>query len=343
MTLLVTKDVVLDFLRDENLSNPIKIKDKGGRWCININDPFIEDTKLRLGISPIKLKNGKTIVAFNGWKSVAHYGDDYKGSFFKFVKLIKNFNTSYDAKKWFVNKYILPNANLVRSILTSDKSSDDCEDDDTEEVYWPPHFEKMDFNKKSHSQYINFLLENNIPEYRIKQLKLFIDKADKRIVFPCYRDGELIFYAKRSIEQSFLRWMHSHVKHKYPIWNLENVTGDTIYIFEGILDAIYVENGVALMGVGFSENIYNQLLERNYKKYVVVMDNDEPGRKAKINIADILLDNNKNTSIYNYYGIHPNYKDFREMARHKIPFELDKRVIKYDNKCKVYLRMNRVI
>jgi len=138
-----------------------------------------------------------------------------------------------------------------------------------------------------------------------------------------------------------LPWIKSELDGIQPIWNLENISDEEIWLFEGIFDAIHIINGVATLGVAFGD-IKDKLLKRNFKKYIIVMDNDIAGRKAKLRIAKELKDEGKNVYIYNYKGINEEYKDFGEMAINDIPFELEKRVIPFDFKTETMIKLGKI-
>ena len=67
------------------------------------------------------------------------------------------------------------------------------------------------------------------------------------------------------------------------------------------------------------------------------MDNDEPGRLAKIKIAEDLRHYHDNVYIYNYKGIKE--KDFGEIMQNKEGKFEESRVIKWDYATKVKLKL----
>ena len=330
---------VLEFLQDENLANPIKISNEHSEnWKIFINDPFIDDDKMRLSIGPRKYEDDDgeiTRIVFNGFKSSAVMGDDYHGDLFSFVKLVKNFNTRDRARRHFLNTYVLKG----QGILKKQFKDEDVIQKKKIDVYWPD-YERLDINKSRHKRYIKFLKSRGVDTNTIKKLKIFIDTFQQRLVFPVYENNELIFYTKRSIEDHKYTWLKAKGDEVYPIWNMENVCGEEIWIFEGIFDAIHIENGVAIVGVAYRESI-KKMVNRNYSKYVVVMDNDKAGLRAKLIIAKILRDKyKKKVYIYNYKGIES--KDFGEMKENNINFEFDKRILEFNMKTEILLKLGKI-
>lgn len=334
--LKVQKDNVLDFLCDEDLSSSIKVKERGDEWTIYINDPFVSDTKKRFGISNKVFEDGERII-FNGWKSTAQLGDDYHGDFFKFIKLYKQFDNYFDAKNWFYQNYVFNNS--LRSVIP--KTRIKKVEKEVEELYWDDKFEKLSFKKKTHKPYIKYLTKRAVSMERIKSTKIFIDKKTSRLIFPIYKNDELIFYTKRSIVPHFLPWIKASKDNVFPLWNYENISSEEIWLFEGIFDAIQVNNGVAILGVAHEE-IVKDLLARNFNKYIIVLDNDIAGRSNKYKIAQDLFDAGKNVFIYNYKGISDAYKDFGELAINKIPFDFDNRIVHYDLKTKTLIKLGKV-
>jgi len=126
----------------------------------------------------------------------------------------------------------------------------------------------------------------------------------------------------------------------FPVWNLENVLGTTVSVFEGIGDAIYLSNGVALFGVG-SEEHFKKILRRCFTKIILIFDNDTAGKRAKIQWAKWLSDNGHNAVyIYDYSGI--TVKDFGKMAENGIDFEINQRIFPWTYKTEMMVKMGRI-
>ena len=87
---------IFSLLKNEKISE----KDYGG-WSININSPFFNDSKRRLGITCKKYKSRWSVV-FNDFRNSAMEGDDYHGNFWKFIKLVKHLDSERDGKLYFL-------------------------------------------------------------------------------------------------------------------------------------------------------------------------------------------------------------------------------------------------
>lgn len=344
--MIITIENIIDFLDDEGIGNPRKTKIYDELdWKIMINEPWENDTKMRCGIIS-KNENGKQKIFFNSFKAVAIISDEYKGDFYKFVKIIKNFSSIKEAKFYFLKKYVLKNnINELKNIITdttfsySDKEYDI--ENKTTSINFPEHFRKI--NKKD-IKYIKYLLKRGLSIQDIKKHKIFIDEKQERIIFPTYYNGILEFWSGRSIKDNIvLPWLHSESFKNIevlPIWNLDNVNGNTISLFEGIFDAIQVYNGVALIGAKWNKILRDKILNKKYVRINIIMDNDIAGKKIKLKIAQDLIKYHNNVYIYNYKGI--SEKDFGTMKEKNIDFELEKRLIHYTFKTHIQL-LTRII
>ncbi len=342
--MLITLEAVIDFITDEGLG-PYRIKNSDpDRWKITINEPAMwgtGDRKYRCGIFVGKI-NEQKMVLFNAFKARSLLGDECHGDFYNFVRLVKGFKTRKKAKDYFIRRYV---SRLDAKDLINQRSSIHEQESEKPEpepyISFPDHFEK--FNPEIHPEYFNYLTgKRKIPVDIIKTLKLYVDKKQERIVFPVYEDGRLICYSGRDITDSIpLPWLKSEGENKYPIWNLENIFGTTIYVFEGIGDAVYISSGIALFGVG-TDAQFEKILARNFSKVVLVFDNDAPGRLAKLKWAKWLAERNQSgIYVYDYNGIVE--KDFGKMMEKNVPFEIDKRIYPWNFNTEMYMRMGRII
>lgn len=338
---------VLKFLNDEGLDRPIRIKHADSeRWSISINEPWECDNKMRCGLAAIE-KDGNKFVVFNSFKAVANFGDAYKGDFFKFVKLVKNLTNTREAKSYFLRNYLLKSTADIKQFLIAKEQQESAIIKPHTEIVLPETYERLDYADKSHLPFIKFLERTrNVPRRVVQTTRIFIDQKTQRVIFPIYRDQQLIFWATRSIRaKSPMPWIHSDIKETYPIWNLENISGDSVMIFEGILDAIHVPNGVAILGAGKWHELIDQILAKDFRKIIVAMDGDHVGLLNRIRIANDLSMQHNNVYIYNFYGLPTDDKgkvDFGWMAQNNIPFDLDKRIIQWNLKANLLLKMKKI-
>lgn len=342
MALKITMESIINFLEDEGLG-PIRIKKKDTYdFELAINEPGIwgtNDHKMRcgIGVRDMEHEDGSITkeVLFHAFKAFAKLGQEYSGHWYKFVKNIKNLDTVQEAKNFFIENYLLHAAQID---FDTDKQI--IQKPTKSKVIFKEHFEKLDVRK--HTQYVQYLTSRGIKEDTIKKNKIFIDDVEKRIVFPVYESGNLVFYTGRDITGvSPLRWKKSEGgKGVHPIWNLDTIESNIVLVFEGIFDAINYHNGIALLGIG-SEKQFKKILGKGFSKIVLVFDNDEAGRKAKIDWAKWLQKRNyERVFIYDYSGI--SEKDFSSMFEKGIDPNIRERVFHWDYKTEVKFQLGQI-
>jgi DNA primase len=115
-----------------------------------------------------------------------------------------------------------------------------------------------------------------------------------RIVIPIHNPmGELVAYAGRSIDGSEPRYKFPAGFHKsLELFNLHRVRGElSVVLVEGFFDCMTVTQAgypcVALMGSTMSKAQENLLAEK-FAHVIVMLDGDEAGRGAAVEIADRL-------------------------------------------------------
>lgn len=339
--MLITLDSVVDFINDEGLG-PVKIKNGNDpeRWQVSINEPpqfGTNDKQFRCGIAIKEIKGNKTVI-FNAYKASATIGDEFHGGWYKFVKLVKGFNSIQEAKDYFNSQYV---GNISDVYQYYNKKLPPNNDPTIQPIEIPDDFERFDPVK--HEKYFHYLRdERKIPSEIIHKLRLFVNKGEQRIIFPVYENNKLIFYSGRDITGfNPYPWKKSEGDDKHPIWNLDSIIGNVVYVFEGINDAVYIQNGIALFGVG-TEKQFEKILKKQFNKIVLVFDNDIPGRKAKYKWAEWLREkNHSGIYIYNYFGI--KQKDFGKMVEENIQFELNERIHYWDYNTRILFNLRRVI
>ena len=334
-----TPEQVIQFLEDEGLASPIKTENLDKlNWQISINEPWESDTKRRCGIAQVRIDD-KWVVVFNSFKASAIMGDDYKGSFWKFVKLVKDFESNQDAKSWFIKNYVLKGN--IKNFLIQDRTSHKVSPSPSLDI--PDYFIKFKFQDEF-KQYVEYLEKRKITKNIIKKYKIFINNNHERIVFPVYENSELIFYTARAInDDDPIPWLKSKGHNIHPIWNLENVNGDTINIFEGIFDAILVPNSIALLGASnITEPYIEKILYKNYLRINLIFDNDTAGHIAKYKLAYRLQsEGHKNIWVYNFKGI--KQKDFNQMKMENIDFDFNNRLVPWSLKTEVLIKTGAIV
>lgn len=346
---------VLSFLEDEGLSSSVRTKNLDrSNWKIMFNEPWgTNDAKRRCGIYQVLDKEtNRYIVRFNSFKAVAILDQKYHGNFWQFVKLVKNFESIEDAKIWFIKNYMF-NENIKD--LIKEKQNDQLEnyreDSAVSQVDFPDYFIRLSCDRDCYDRRLNlcshkwactYLFKRHVDWNKFNSFKIFVDPKQKRVVFPVYENNKLIFYTGRSIyENNPLPWLKSEGENIWPIWNLENVNGETCNLFEAIFDAILLSNSVAVLGAStlLGKETLDKIIYKNYFRINIFFDNDTAGRKAKIQTAKMLTEEykHKNVWIYNYKNIVQ--KDFNSMKVAGVKFDLKSRLVPWNLKTEMAIKM----
>jgi len=136
--------------------------------------------------------------------------------------------------------------------------------------------------------------------YTLEELKeagIFNEKGNityyqHRLIIPFYQNSKIIFMQARRIDEGHPKYINASLP--VPLFNIDALkqlkTGDTVYICEGVFDAMILEqngfNAVAILGVeGFKPEwtgVFTGL------DVVLCLDNDEAGTEATKKLAEML-------------------------------------------------------
>lgn len=322
----VPLEVAIQFCNDEGLTN--NFREKKDQFAIN--SPFINDNKRRCTIAKVN-KDGAEFLAFNDFKARGNIDDDmYKGSFFKFVKLIKDFDSVDEAAFYIVTKYLREYSFEKRKV---DKPTG-------KQIVSLENFKLFDLS--IHSEYLKYLRTRGIDYTLLSKYKVYIDSKEKRIVFPVYEDGDCIFYNGRSILKwtpKGYRWKKSEVeRNAYPLWNLENCKKEC-WLFEGIFDGIFwPDKACAYFGAIVTQELIDKIKAKNFERVVFFGQNPNVDKASYVNqikIVERLKDNKINTAIFNWRDIKE--KDLNEAIVNKT-IEISKiedRIIPWDDSARL--------
>lgn len=306
------RDEIEQFLIDEGFSYKELIE----RGEFLICSPFLIDTKYRLGIN-----YKKDPVVYNDFKAAGNGIENASGDWLTFVKVIKNLKNRNEAKKyWFQNYITISKENLQKELNKKIyENKENVNSISTIEI--PKDYEQFNIKLKKHKKYFDYLIERNISENIIKNIKLFINDKESRIVFPVYVNNILETYTERSIlKNNKLPWKIAKGENKKKsIYNIDNiVSGSTVYLFEGIIDALRTyPRGCALLGRVLTEQQKKLLLSKKPYNIVIILDGDKYGIASQKKIAkELLEDGVKNIYVFNWFAIHgkSKAKDFGEFG-----------------------------
>jgi hypothetical protein len=149
----------------------------------------------------------------------------------------------------------------------------------------------------------------NRPDTFYISLTDFVHK--NRLCIPFYNSNkDIIFYQTRSLDDSSPKYLNKlSDKHIFGLNNIKNNI-DYIFIFEGPIDAMFVENGVAATGLNLTKTQQEELDKFPFHKKIWVLDNQHLDNAAKEK-TDKLLDNNLSVFIW---PTNIPCKDFNELT-----------------------------
>lgn len=162
---------------------------------------------------------------------------------------------------------------------------------------------------------------------------------DEYILIPWLENGIGAYYQLHDFQKI------SNSKYIFPfglkrrIYGLDNidVSFPYIFIFEGVFDAIFVKNGIAV-GSKCVTNFQMNILKNRYPKHqlVIAFDNDSSGIEA----TKKLLENNKNNfKFLKWYDLNESSKDINDLILRKNDINLFKDKSKLKNMIKDQLQM----
>ena len=149
-----------------------------------------------------------------------------------------------------------PEAN-IRPILTESISiSNDWID-------LPPNIQKMIDDRKIMSA-----------PFKPDKWKLFYNKKTNRIVVPWYRNNKMVFYQERAIDSNDYPKYKNATDLDKDLFNYDMIDESLQYVFalEGVFDAIFVKNGIAMAGVKLTDT-QKTLLDSKFPEKIYFLDN----------------------------------------------------------------------
>lgn len=320
-------DVAIRFCEDEGILKNFREKENQ----FSIDSPFIADSKRRCTIAVIN-RDGSEFIAFNDFKARGNIDDElYKGSFFKFVKLIKDFGSVDEAVFYIVTKYLREYQFQKQPKQKKEK---------TKQIVSLDTYRPLDISV--HGEYVKYLQARGMDYGLISKYKIYIDSKTKRIVFPVYEDGDCIFYNARSILKwtpKGYRWQKSEVtENAYPLWNLENCVKEC-WLFEGIFDGIFwPDKACAYFSAIVTDELIEKIKKKNFERVVFFGQNpfvDKASRINRIKILERLKDKQvPNVSVFNWANIQE--KDLNEAIVNKTfdKDKIEKRILPWNDETK---------
>jgi DNA primase len=230
---------------------------------LNINSIFGQDKKFRLGINAEKgvfncFKTGESGIF---WKLVCDYYD-----------------CDQDEAEKIMREYLTPE--LMRN-NTEKKVIEKEVRNLNEDTKYLKSFNDEDIGIAG-KKILNYTL-TRIPKENIDKYKLMYCYGGRfadRLIIPFFENSSMVYFIARSIiKNDKVRYLNPKADKTEIVFNIDNIK-DRVYIFEGVIDAITLSNGVgtALLGATIGKRQCQKIIDTEVKEVVFVPDNDEAGK-----------------------------------------------------------------
>lgn len=320
--------IVVENALQELMGEP-KISKNGKEW--QYNSHYINDSKRKLYVNVEK--HG----VFNDFKS----GE--KGSF---ERLIADYNgwSEDEAIRYLIENFASKMGEAVVLGTTTKKK-----DPIVKNGRLPEHSYKIKHNDKYSLPYIKYLQSRGLPEHFIYNCYYSIVKVMngkpfemKNYVIIPYLDefDKVIYWSSRCIYENknpkYYNCPEADASHF--VYNIHTDVLEVV-ITEGVFDAVkFGKNGIATGGKSVSDIQIDAIVARNFKRIILVPDNEEyeKGPKATIELFKKLRQRGQNVLIFNWVSyskkIKTKVKDFASFTdiEHFKVKELEKHLIDND-------------
>jgi hypothetical protein len=146
-------------------------------------------------------------------------------------------------------------------------------------------------------------------------------EPEKRLIIPiCDENGSLVSFQGRAIGNSQVKYITHIVEDKNVWFNMDRVKGNDVLAVEGPIDAMFLPNTVATMGLGNC----NRIPEYFYgKKLTFVLDNEPRNNE----VVEIMLQIARRGFNICVWPENIKYKDINEMVMNGLrPVEIEKTI-----------------
>ena len=233
------------------------------------------DYKVRAGF---KFDQGK--IVYNCWNcSTKGVYEEFSGKISRiFRRILRDYgiddseiseviNTNFFFKK--------PNSNIITlESITKVNTS-------TPETFLPPKSFKLGHHEFTEYQekLVAYLIERKVDVFNYPFYFSLEPRFKDRIIIPFYRQGKLIFWQARSIDQQEKkRYDNAPVNREAVIFNFDRLfdySRGPLLVTEGVFDALMFD-GVAILGSSLNDAKI-QLLSKSPRRLVFVIDKDSNG------------------------------------------------------------------
>lgn len=179
----------------------------------------------------------------------------------------------------------------------------------------------------------------------IQKINHFTNERDlfsKRITIPIKRDGALVGFGGRALDNNNIRYLNSKdsqiFQKKGTLFHFDEALSlspdKSIVVVEGFFDVIKgyqfnIKNAVGLMGTAFTSK-HIERIKRRIETVYLALDQDQAGSVATLKIGRMLLKNKLKVKVIEYQGakdldeylLTHDYNDFKTLQKNSLNFKL---------------------
>lgn len=146
--------------------------------------------------------------------------------------------------------------------------------------------------------------------------KFYISLTDKvhknRLIIPFFVNGKISCYQSRALDKKqFPKYLTKFGEKD--VFGLDNINSEIpyVFIFEGPIDSMFVQNGVAIASLTATEHQHKQLTALIGYELIYVFDNDENNQQTSNKIEKHIKDGK---TVFIWPTEFNNFKDFNEVC-----------------------------
>jgi hypothetical protein len=253
------------------------------------------------------------------------------------------------SKSWQAHNWIEAVTGMSRDEIESEAISGNTSFDITDNIKYSNKFKKkelpslpldsINLNDPLQKQYyganvyfqkaVEYITERRLDTAINRCPSFYISLTDyfhkNRLCIPYFdRNKKVVFYQTRSLDGSEPRYLNK-VGYDKTIFGIERIdmSIDTLFLFEGPMDAMFVKNGVSVAGLVLTGEQEKQLTEFAFFEKIWVLDNPRFDEAAKENIFKLVSNKQK---VFKWPTDKP-YKDFNEWCVKEKLDEIDYKFI----------------
>lgn len=276
---------------------------------MNISNNIILERYIRLALGNItgvisnkKYYNFRCNVCGDGYKKTnkrGHIKYDEKGKFFYFKCFNDGCKASGNGNAWSAERWLKYtskdlHSQYIREILqpkNDKKNIEKLEKIKFKRVRKKRKKTKLEEFIKLDTSSEDILVQKGIRYCRSRLINKSIwenwyvckkGKYQNRLIIPFIEDGEMVYFQARALCNQHPKYLNKEEGKDKAIYNYRNLNKDKpVYIFEGIIDSLFIPNSIAILGLSISNKV-KKIINKLDTRWI--LDNDSSGASNSIRL-----------------------------------------------------------